>query len=62
MAKLAMGQMDNLIYGIVTAGCICVVFLIILTITYCYNRNNPDTKRRQQTGRDWSIHSTASIG
>ncbi|XP_062569388.1 uncharacterized protein LOC134231441 [Saccostrea cucullata] len=39
----------NLILGIVTAACICVVFIIIFFITYCYYKNNPDIGRHHYT-------------
>lgn len=48
-AELEAAQTMNMILGIVTAGCFCVVFLIFLVITYCYFRNNPDLKRRHHS-------------
>lgn len=49
LAQLEAAEMMNMILGIVTAGCICVVFLIILVATYCYFRNNPDLKRHHHS-------------
>nr|XP_022296878.1 uncharacterized protein LOC111106473 [Crassostrea virginica]XP_022296879.1 uncharacterized protein LOC111106473 [Crassostrea virginica] len=47
--ELEAAMTKNLILGIVTAGCICVVFIIILIIVYCYFRGNPDITRHRYT-------------
>uniref|UniRef100_K1Q0I0 Uncharacterized protein n=1 Tax=Magallana gigas TaxID=29159 RepID=K1Q0I0_MAGGI len=50
-AELKAAQTMNMVLGIVTAGCICVVFLIILLLNYCYFRNNPDLKQHHHSSR-----------
>uniref|UniRef100_K1RV73 Uncharacterized protein n=1 Tax=Magallana gigas TaxID=29159 RepID=K1RV73_MAGGI len=62
-AELEAAQTMNMILGIVTAGCFCVVFLIFLVITYCYFRNNPDLKRRHHSvcGAKLNSHGKANI-
>lgn len=50
-AELKAAQTMNMVLGIVTAGCICVVFLIILLLNYCYFRNDPDLKQHHHSVR-----------
>lgn len=48
-AELEQANTMNIVYGVIVALLISCVFLVVLLITYCYYKNNPQGhKRRSQ--------------
>lgn len=37
----------NIVYGVIVALIICSIFLVVLLLTYCYYKNNPQGRKRR---------------
>ena len=45
--EYAQGVTMNIVYGVIVAVIICSIFLVVLLMTYCYYKNNPQGRKRR---------------
>ncbi|XP_022299061.2 uncharacterized protein LOC111107923 isoform X2 [Crassostrea virginica] len=56
--EYAQGVTMNIVYGVIVAVIICSIFLVVLLMTYCYYKNNPQGRKRRSQQKTSKLEET----